>query len=354
MRIAYWTTASLEPAYEAVSQELQLLSKRFRPSWVFSVNPHLRLRFSFRERVAGTHPCLYPMLRLVVPVLERCFNVNHVYGFITPWLYHKSLHARPTIHTITQDSEPAQIEFLDRAAMVITQSCATRDRLAGLGLDEARLRLWYPGIDLQRFQPRERSTTSSRPRILFASAPRTREEMPSRGVDLLLETARRDPNLSMQLLYRPWDGAYTSLDETVRRIEELELRNVELTNEVVPDMAALYGAFDFTVIPFTTPDGGKECPNSALESLAAGVPVLCSRACPFATFLENEGAGIAFDPHPQGLIEAVEAGLRAWPELSVAARRAADRHLSQERLLESYTRLYDEVTLRTSVAAPAS
>jgi len=158
----------------------------------------------------------------------------------------------------------------------------------------------------------------------------------------------------MRFLYRPWDGAYTSLDETVRRIEELELRNVELTNETVHDMAPLYGNFDFTVIPFTEPGGGKECPNSALESLAAGVPVLCSRACPFSAFIEDEGAGIAFDPQPQGLLEAVEAGLGAWPELSASARRAAERHLSRRRLLESYTRLYDDVTQRRRVAAPAS
>ena len=353
MRVVYWTTACLEPAYEAVSKEVQLLSRRFRSSWVFSVNPHLRLRWSPRERVVGAHPSLYPILRLVVPAVERRFDVNHVYGDMTPWLYHKSLHSRPTIHTITQDGAEPQLDFLDRAAMVITQTPTTRDRLLRLGFDESRLRVWYPGVDLDRFRPRAPSAVSSRPRLLFATAPRTREEMSSRGVDLLLETARLDPKQSLRLLYRPWKRGYTSYDETVRRIGELDLQNVHLTNQTVHDMAQVYRAHDFTVIPFTTSDGGKECPNSALESLAAGVPVLCSRACPFAAFIEKEGAGVVFDPHPQGLLAAVDAGLRVWPNLSRAARRAASRHLSRDRLLESYARLYDEVTQRTHVATPA-
>lgn len=343
MRIAYWSTACLEPRIEAVSKEVLHLASRFPSSWVFSISPHLRLRASWRGRYVGLGNRLALGLRATAPLLERAFDLSHIYGDITPWVYHKSLGARPIIHTVTQDHDSPVVELLERCVEIIVQSDATRDRLLGLGVPDERLHLKLPALDLSRFRPgpglRRRPA-----RLLFSTAPRAREELETRGVLLLLDAARLATDVTFRLLYRTWATGYTSFEPTREGIRERGLTNVVLTDSVVEDMSREYAEADFTVIPFTTRSGGKECPNSALESLACGVPVLVSSACPFSKFVAREGCGIVFDPTPAALAEAIEAGQKRWPELSVQARRAAEEHLDETRLVEFYRTLYAKHT----------
>jgi glycosyltransferase involved in cell wall biosynthesis len=349
MKIAYWSTSSLEPRYEAVSQEVLQLAREFPGSWVFAVSPHFWARFSLRDRFAGSHTSLDPFLRLVIPLLERAFDVSHVYGRLTPWIFHKTLRSRPVIHTVTQDSASVVEEFLERAAAVVVQTETARERLLRLGVPAGKLHLRYPGIDLRRFRPAP--APAARPegaaRILFCTAPRSAEEMEARGVHLLLETAQMYPDLRLRFLYRTWRSGYTSLEATRKVILDKDIQNVDLTDGIVEDMADVYRRNDFSVIPFLTSDGGKECPNSALESLACGVPVLVSRACPLSRFVEENGCGVLFDPNPGSLRDAVSRGLAEWAQLSHAARRTAEKHLEPGRLFEFYAKLYEEVSRKT-------
>lgn len=349
MKIAYWSTSCLEPRYEAVSQEVLRLAREFPGSWIFAVSPHFWARFSFRDRSAGLHTSLDPFLRLVIPILERAFDVSHVYGSLTPWIFHKTLRSRPVIHTVTQDSGSVIEEFLERSAAVVVQTEAARERLLRLGVPTEKLHLRYPGIDLRQFRPAAAPGTrpEGAPRILFCTAPRSAEEMKARGVHLLLETAQRRPDLSFRFLYRTWRSGYTSLEATRTIIREKDIKNVDLTDGIVEDMAECYRQSDFSVIPFLTSEGGKECPNSALESLACGVPILLSRACPLSRFVEENGCGVLFDPNPESLCEAVSRGLAEWAQLSRAARKTAEEHLEPGRLFEFYAKLYEEVSKKT-------
>lgn len=340
MNIAYWSTACLEPRIEAVSQEVLQLAEAFPRSWVFSVNPHLGVRWSLRQRLFGVSPRLSVLMRLVAPVCERAFRLSHVYGDMTPWVYHKALGSRPVIHTVTQDSGSPVLEFLERSAAVVVQSDATFERLLSLGVQREKLHLKLPAMDLTRFQPGlepRRSPT----RILFATAPRTVEEMAGRGVHLLLAAAKLLPEVVFRLLYRTWATGYTSLEPTRAGIVASELKNVELTDTVTEDMSTEYRACDFTIIPFTQRAGGKECPNSALESLACGVPVLVSRACPFSRFVAENDCGVVFDPTPQALVHAISVGRERWRELSRRARLAAEKHFDVRQLVEFYRGLYE-------------
>lgn len=349
MKIAYWSTACLEPRYEAVSQEISRLAREFPGSWVFAASRHVWARFSFRDRCAGFHTSLDPFLRVVIPLLERAFDVSHVYGGLTPWIFHKTLRSRPVIHTVTQDSASVVEEFLERSAAVVVQTEPARERLIRLGVPTEKVHLRYPGIDLQQFRPAAARGTppAGAPRILFCTAPRSAEEMEARGVHLLLETAQRRPDLSFRFLYRTWRSGYTSLEATRRIIREKGIQNVGLTDGIVEDMAECYRQSDFSVIPFLTREGGKECPNSALESLACGVPVLVSRACPLARFLEENGCGVAFEPNPESLCLAVSRGLAEWAQLSRAARMTAEKHLERGRLFKFYAKLYEDVSRKS-------
>ncbi len=351
MNIAYWTTSSLEPEYEAVSKEVFLLARHFRRSWIFSTSPHLLARFSWRHRCLGLTVKAYPLLRLIVPALERAFDVSHVYGHVSPWLFHKTLHRRPIVHTVTESGDAPVTGFLERCSAIVVQTAATRDQLLSLGVPRERLYLWYPGVDLDTFRPRPREREATGPvRILFATAPRTLEEIDPRGVRLLLRTAALDKQrLRLRFLYRPWRTGYTSLDATRQAIRDLQLENVELTNSAVDAMHDLYPGHDFTVIPYTAPGGGKECPASALESLACGVPVLVSSMCRFSKFIEENRCGAVFEPSPESLLHAVRDASSRHAELSRNARRAAEAHLDVRALLKGYERLYQEANDTTEI-----
>lgn len=340
MRVAFWATSSLEPDYEAVSKEVFFLAEQFRGSWIFSVSPHLLLRFSLRRRYAGITARAYPVSRAVIPALERAFDVSHVYGHLSPWLFHKSLRRTPIVHTVTEGSGPVVADFLDRCSAIVAQTAATRDRIVAAGIPMERVHLWYPGVDLARFHPRPRGRAPGPGRILFATAPRTRGEMQARGVHLVLAAARLADGLHFRLLYRPWRSGYSSLAATRRAIAEAELRNVELTNFAVPRMQDVYPEHDLTVIPYTTSTGGKECPSSALESLACGVPVLASSKCGFSRFIEENRCGVVFEPTPEGLLEAAERAMADGDELSKRARATAVEHLDAQAQLRGYEQLY--------------
>ena len=347
MRIAYWSTACLEPRLEAVSKEVLGLARGFPGSWVFSVSKHFLARFSPLDACAGVNARMAGLLRLVAPVLERAFDISHVYGDMTPWVYHKSLRHRPLIHTVTQDSGQPVVEFLARCSAVVAQTDATLDRLLSCGVPKHRAYLKYPGVDLKRFVPaRSRVPDSRSPRVLFSTSPRTAEELEPRGVFVLLDAAMQARRASFRLLYRRWNGAYTSLEPTRQAVLARGISNVEVVDAVVDDISAEYQRSDFTVIPFTQRTGGKECPNSAIESLACGVPVLISRECPFARFVEEHSCGVAFDPSPEGLVAAVEEGLSRWSDLSIAARRVAEEHFDAARLLAFYRSLYEREAMR--------
>jgi glycosyltransferase involved in cell wall biosynthesis len=167
--------------------------------------------------------------------------------------------------------------------------------------------------------------------------------MAGRGVYLLLQAAKESSDIQYRLLYRTWKRGYTSLAATVQRIATEQLHNVTLTNSVVSDMPHVYSAHHFTVIPYTRPDGGKECPTSLIEGLACGVPVLISSVAPFAYFVAEHRCGVVFEPTPSSLVAAVETGMRQYAELSTNAVKAAQHSFSEENMLHKVGCVYQTI-----------
>jgi len=339
VRINYWTTAPLEPQIEAVSQEVCDLAGHFGGR-IFSVNPHLSLRVEKRARVLGFHPRWDPALRLVIPFLERGGDVNHVYAEVSPWLYHKTLRRRPIVLTIASEKGRVVPEFLARCSAVVVQTHGMARTVEKLGLD-ARAHLIYPGIDLETFRPRSDTTTHARPRVLLATFPRTVEELATRGVNFLLEVARQYPGIDFSLLSRPWRTGGTAGEHTKQLIAASGLANVTVIDGVQQDMRALYLQHDFTVIPYTTPDGGKECPRSLIETLACGVPVLISEVAPLSNFVRERDCGTVFALTPAGFAGAIDAALSHYPRLCENAVRESRANFDVRATMKAYAALYE-------------
>jgi glycosyltransferase involved in cell wall biosynthesis len=341
VRIAYWTTACLEPRIEAVSKEVSDLASSFAGSRIFAVSPHLSLRVSRWGRIAGFHPRYAPLLRIAIPLIERAVDLNHIYAEVAPWLFFKALARRPIVLTIASEKGDPVAESLDRCEVIVTQTEGMRQRLAAAGLEPRRLRLIYPGIDVARFTPRASWTAPVRPSVLMATFPRTAEELESRGLALLIATARKYPHVDFSIVSRPWasgDTAYASVNELIR---VHGVTNVAVLAGVQGQMEDLYRRHDFTVIPYTTPDGGKECPRSLIEGLACGVPTLISEVAPFASFVAGQDCGRIFRCTPEGFVDALERALAVYPLISSNATRVARANFDLRGTLREYGRIYD-------------
>lgn len=338
-RVLLWNTACLEPSIEAVSKELFQLRAHFRNARIFGVGPHYRLRVADGGRVVGFHHGFDPLLRLLIPIVEGWAQISHVYGETSPWIFHKTLKRRPLVLTIASEQGDLIPEFLDRCRTVVTQTQTFRQRLLDDGLPADRVTWIPPGVALDQFAPSPPPTTR-RPQVLFASAPRSAEEMGPRGVNLLVETAGIAPEVDFRLLFRDWATGHTALAPTRELVGKGGLTNVELTSTAEPDMARVYPNYHFTVIPYTHPKGGKECPNSLLEGLASGRPALISSAAPFSSYVAENECGVVFDPEPKSLARAVEEGLSRWSTLSANARRVAERDFALASVMAQYEKIY--------------
>ncbi len=344
MRIIYWNMSCLEPEIEAVSKEVFQLARHFRNSLVFGINAHYLCRSSIKKRYIGFNPIFDPILRFVIPILELLADISHIYGEICPWIFYKTLKRRPLVLTIASEKGCPRLDFLDRCRKIFVQTETLSKKLLALGLEENKVELLYPAVDLARFRPTGKaSDLTGHPRVLFATAPRSQEEMEARGVNLLLMAAKTSPDIHYRLLYRKWKNGYTSLQSTENLIAGRRLENVTLTNSISHDMPSIYNKHHFTVIPYTRSDGGKECPNSLVEGLACGLPVLISSVSPFAYFVEEHACGVVFDPIPSCLITAIETGMKRYQELSNNAIKTANTYFSQDKLLARVERIYREI-----------
>ena len=342
MRVTYWTTAPLEPLIEAVSKEVEDLARHFAGR-LFAVSPHLSLKVQDRGRTLGFHPVFDPLLRLLVPAIESRTDINHVYAEISPWLFHKTLRRKPIVFTIASEDGTPLPQFLERCARIVVQTSRMAGQLTRLGVGRERMQLIYPGVELTALAPREQAAPRRKPKILLATFPRSSEELAERGVLFLLDAAGQNPDIHFSLLSRPWRNGSTALDVVKRQVEERALRNVAILEGVQTDMRSIYLEHDFTVIPYTTPGGGKECPRSLVETLACGVPALISSVAPFSEFVREQDCGEAFELTPAGLATAIERALSRYATLSAGAAQCARRHFDLRSTMQAYSGIYDRL-----------
>jgi glycosyltransferase involved in cell wall biosynthesis len=212
--------------------------------------------------------------------------------------------------------------------------------------DRVKLQAWgissvvtiRPGIDTARFA--DTPPPPARPfTLLMGSAPWTLDQFESKGVEALLQAAQSRPGLRLIFL---WRGLYlkeiehrlaqTGLSERVTVIHQ----QVDVSRVLAQAHAAVVLARDATVV--------KAYPHSLLEALAAGRPVLVSRAIPMAEYVEQTGCG--------QIVEAVnaEAVLKALARLEAnygacqaAALQAGQRDFTQQTMIQAYQRLYASI-----------
>jgi glycosyltransferase involved in cell wall biosynthesis len=336
-KIIFWTGA-WDPKMEAHSVEIELLrSSLENRSWVVSLSSQ-QLRVSLSARLIQLPSRLWWAYRGIQIAVERLGDVMHAFGPLDAWHLTRSLRTRPLLFTVTIPGRPAEPLLSGRVSCFVAESEYIRELLLSEGIAPDRVRLIYPGVDLARFVPHPFPSRGPF-RLLFASSPASVDEYEDRGIHLLVELARRLPDIEILCPWRTWDSLQQS---------SLELRklcvpgNFVIWRQNIPDMSAIYRRVHATIIPFGA-GFGKSCPNSCIEGLASGRPSLVSEYCGIADLVHQSGAGIKFKRDGAALEAAVLQLRASFQDYSVRARDLAEKAFGLEEFRGNYHALYAEL-----------
>jgi len=329
-RIAFFTHL-FDPGKEAVSKEIEALTQSFKTSLVFVASP--KLRVWLRGGVFSFYAKLYP-LKFSLPLMERAFSVSHIFTSPNDLYFLSRLMNSRLILTVISLAPLFEPHFYKKLKKIIVECKRDKKYIISTGIEEDRVELVYPGVRLENFSydlPR-----GDRFSLLFASSPFERKHFQSRGIPLLLETAKRLSAIEFLIL---WRGRYRREILNLSR----DLENVRVIDQRVEDINLLYSKVFATLLPFTTMEDNKSCPYSVIESLSAGRPILASNKVGVASLVEEEGCGIVFPPQVEDLVASIRKMERNYSAYQKTSRRCAELHFSHNEFIDGYKRIYRKV-----------
>ncbi len=323
------------PAAEAYAQEIEALESRFGGRQ-FYINPNRFLSRHLRVQVPRPFFGLLELPRLGLAGLR-----HRIYQVYSPTLYPYpvlSLLPRPVVFTLTGrlGDDLRRADSLRRLAAVTVPDSESLARLQSAGWRN----VWKvrAGIDTARLSSHP-MPVGNEVRLLMASAPWTHEQFRSKGVDALLDAAVAEPRLHLTFL---WRGVLSH--ELHRRIRERGLADrVEVVDRLV-DVDRVLAGVHATVNLADRGDIVKAYPHSLMESLAAGKPVLVSRAIPMAAYVEAKRVGRVVDEvSSESLLAALGELLETYPELSRRALEHGRRDFSLATMIDSFATVYRSI-----------
>jgi len=320
------------PALDAVVQEVGHLRARLGGEIVY-LNPARRPGSRYPERLYGLHRLLYLRQREATIRLHHIYNPHPFYFPYLRWL------RRPIIYSITAGLpspwRPRGLETLERLSAIVVSNERDRATLRDWGLENVHV--IRPGIDTSRFNLAPPPTGPGFT-LLAGSAPWTRSQFCSKGVEALLATAEARPDLQLVFL---WRGLL--FEEMQARVAQRGLQGrVQVINQRV-DVSQVLAKTHAAVVLAAEATLVKAFPHSLLEALAAGRPVLVSRTLPMAEYVEQTECGqVVGTVSREGMLAALARLEANYEVCRAAALQVGRRDFSQGALVEAYERLYSE------------
>ncbi len=232
------------------------------------------------------------------------------------------------------------------AHVIVANSTAAAKQLRLEGVPARKIHTIRNGVDSDVFSMRPRALGPLRRIITVANL---RAE---KGHDTLLAAARRvvrdQPEVEFLFV---GDGPLRRVLEDQAHADGLA-RHVRFLGER-SDIAALLGAADLFVLPSRS----EALPNSVLEAMAAGLPVIATRVGGVPELIESGLNGMLVPPDHPDALTAVMLDLIRRPtfalKLGRAARAKVESRFSFERMVSAFETLYrTELARRTDHAVP--
>lgn len=319
------------PNTEASLQEIEALRGCFGGKLVY-LNPNRQSPIYLPRLVFGFHKLREIRAEEANLCGHHLFNADPFpFPVVRRW-------RRPVIYSVSSGvgNGPPNLKFFSWLAAVTVSDERSLARLQKWGLNNSFL--VRPGIDAARF-----TCTPLPPRaeirLMVGSAPWTRSQFRTKGMDVLLAAARQAPHLRLVCL---WRGVLA--EEMERRVRRMGLeKQVEVLNKKV-DVNRVLAGVHAGITLVTDPAIIRSYPHSLMESLAAGKPVIVSRSIPMSDYVDRTGCGkVVEDITPAGILTAVEALARDYADLQKSAQQVGQRDFSQQAMVESYRKVYEQV-----------
>lgn len=319
------------PRAEAIAQEISALQTHLGGETIY-INPNNRSPLYIPRLLFGFQR-LGELRRR-----EKQFQLHHFYNPDPyPFPYLRYLR-RPVIYSITcgvGERRPALPFFAALAAVAVTDERSLK-QLQAWGL--RNVALVRPGIETQRFSCSPLPLRSEI-KLLVASAPWTKSQFKTKGIDALLAAAQQMPTLHLIFL---WRGVLA--EEMARRIRQLGIeRQITLVNGLV-DVNQILAGVHASITLAATPGIVKAYPHSLLDSLAAGKPVLVSRAIPMADYVASHNCGRVVETiSPISILNAINVLISEYESLQTTAQIVGQKDFSLPGMIQSYQLLYQKV-----------
>jgi glycosyltransferase involved in cell wall biosynthesis len=335
MTVLYLMTA-LPPAVagtDSVVQEAEILRSRFGGEVIF-LPPSSRPRSRLPRWLYGWQ-CL-PRVRS----LEQSVDLCHIYhAELYPFPVLRFLR-KPILYSVASglgaDGRIPKARDVSRLAGIVVPTPGERERLRKRGHENVHV--IAPGVDRSRFH---QTPPPSEPGfvLLAGSAPWTKKQFRTKGVEALLEVARRMPDLRLLFLWRGW-----MIDEIRFRVKALGLAaRVEILDEWV-DVDRALGRAHAAVVLADKERLVRAYPQSLLEALACGKPVLVSECIAMAEYVRTTGCGVVVPKlGTSELHHAVERLRREYETCRLHACRVGHRDFPLESLALGYGALYESI-----------
>ena len=220
------------------------------------------------------------------------------------------------------------------AHVVVANSQAAAARLARERVPMPRVRVVPNGIALDAYAPR-RSDGPIRRIVTVANL------RPEKGHDALIAAMpavlRRRPELEFVFA---GDGPCRGRLEALARTTGVADR-VRFVGHA-EDVAGLLASSDLFVLPSRS----EAFPNSVLEAMAAGLPVVATRVGGITELVEHQRTGVLVPPDDERALSFALLDLVQWPahaaRLGEAARSTVASRYSYDQMVSAFERIYRE------------
>mgnify|MGYP000187313913 CR=1 FL=1 len=322
--------------------------------------------YSAPDKNSKSHYPFFQKARLPLYLFAQSFRYDIVHYLFTPTLFNAFVIRyftpfRPktiqTIATLREDRYPKK--FLHRlffADRLITYTDKTKQKLETLGFNNVT-RI-YPGIDLDRYQPRPKdpavlATYGLTSNDFFVIYPGEYTRLGA--TDMLTETFIKyfteHPDSNMKFLFacRIKNEADRKKREDIRAVVKqagLESKILFDENSATTDMAALYNTADVVIFPVENLKGKFDVPLIIIEAYACGKPVILSDLPEFLEFAnpdicvtisKNQGDKLI------GSLAYLSQNEAERTRLGENARRFAKDHFDLKNTAKQYSEVYDSL-----------
>lgn len=222
--------------------------------------------------------------------------------------------------------------------LIVVESDYDKEKLINLGCSDEQIMLARP---FSAFEDDYNSTdnatlaTGEKMRMLLASMPYQTGDFSRRGLDMVLETAE---TLALEIEITMACRSMETYNKLNAVTQEKNLNNIRLIEPGKCNMAKEMTGTHAVVLSHRY--RAKSCPNSLIEALSLGRPVLVSRSAQFSNIVSKNSCGDTFESNSQDLINAVRHLRDNYAQRQSQTRKTYDALFSKSSFLKAYSTIY--------------